>query len=72
MHFVTRLIDMSFYLFITFTNVIFGLPLLFFCSLNLERLTFSNQFITCSSLNMAKPSQVTLLHLFINRGYPYF
>ena len=72
MHFVTPLIYMSFYFFITFTNVIFGLPLPFFCSLNLERLTFFNWFITCSSLNVTKPSQVTLLHLFINRGYPYF
>ena len=36
--FVTSLIDMSFF---TSTNVIFGLPLPFFCSLNLNQLTIS-------------------------------
>jgi hypothetical protein len=67
--YVTFLINMSF--FTTSINVIFGIPLHFFRSLNLNQLTLSHWCINLSPLNMIKPSQTTLPHLFINRGHPY-
>ena len=52
-------------LFTTSINVIFGLLLhFFFCSLKLIQLTLSHWCINSSPLNMTKPSQMTLPHLF--------
>ena len=62
--FVTSFISMSFYT--TSTNYMFGLSLPFFVPLNMNQLTLSYQCIKHSSLDMIKPSQETLPHLFIN------
>ena len=66
---ITSLIDNSF--FIASINVITDLLVpLFIPSTWINSLFLTRALITL--LNMTRPSQVTLPHLFINRGYPIF
>ena len=49
----------------------FGLPLLFFFPLILNKLNLSYWCINRSHLPMNNPFQATCSYLFINRNYPY-
>ena len=49
--------------FTTSIDVIFNLPLSFFCSLYLNLLILSHRCIICSPMNKVKPSQVNIPHL---------
>ena len=73
--FVISLIDISLF-FTSFINIILFFFYLFFLKIiiiyNLNQLTFSHWCINLSPLDVIKPFQVTLSHLFINGGHHYF